>query len=97
MADRRQRAAETRLLRQAFARALKSLRNAKEMTQEDLASAADYDSTYISKLERGGYNPTLHFIMKASKGLKIYPEEMLEAVRAELKQMDGRVAEWLLL
>jgi transcriptional regulator with XRE-family HTH domain len=46
-------------LRQAFGRAIRTLRQQRDWTQEDLALAAGLQPTFISDIERGARAPGL--------------------------------------
>lgn len=54
-----------------FGQALKELRTSRGYSQEELAEESELDRTYISMLERGIKNPTLHTIIKVSNTLKV--------------------------
>jgi len=41
----------------ALGKRIKTIRNAKKLTQEKLAELTEYDPTYLSMLERGKRNP----------------------------------------
>jgi len=45
-------------------------REARELTQEDLAEKADLDPTYISGIERGVRNPSLLSIVRLATALE---------------------------
>ena len=55
----------------AFGASLRSARNSAKISQEELASKAGLDRTYISLLERGKRNPSLVCIGKLSEALKL--------------------------
>jgi transcriptional regulator with XRE-family HTH domain len=65
-------------LRQAFAANLRRLRNAKVISQEDLAYEADVNRTYLSKLEKGVSYPGLEIIAKLANALGVDPVELLK-------------------
>lgn len=52
------------LIQRQFGLRLKELRDAKGMTQEDLADKAELFRTYLSRIETGSANPTLTAIHK---------------------------------
>src|SRR5260370_11644198 len=64
-------------LRQAFAANLRRLRNAKGISQEDLAYEADVNRTYLSKLEKGVSYPGLEIIAKLAVSLWVKPAVLL--------------------
>ena len=65
-------------LRQVFARNLRALRHAKELSQEALAYEADVNRTYISKLEKGNTEPGLIVIGRLAAALGVEPAELLK-------------------
>jgi transcriptional regulator with XRE-family HTH domain len=64
-------------IRQRFARNLRAAREAKDLTQEELAHEAGLDRTYISALERGRYHASLKVIEKIAVVLELDPAELL--------------------
>ena len=50
------------------------------ISQEELASRADLDRTYISGLERGVRNPSLTAIAKVAVGLGIAVEKLVKGL-----------------
>lgn len=65
-----------------FAAALKSWRELRALSQEQLAVAAGLDRTYISELERGLKSPTLTTIEKLSSVLKVESAALLRSPRS---------------
>ncbi|OOE11828.1 transcriptional regulator [Stutzerimonas degradans] len=55
----------------AFGQRLRDVRLSVGISQEDLASRADLDRTYVSGCERGKRNPSLKTIAKLAKALNI--------------------------
>lgn len=72
-------------LKEAFGSVIKSLREEKGLSQQELADFSEVDRTYISDLERGLYSPTLNTIYKLSEILKLKPHELIEKVDALMK------------
>ena len=64
-------------IRQLFARNLRAVRQARGLSQEELADQAELDRTYISSLERGRYYASLKSIAKIAKVLELEPAELL--------------------
>ena len=64
-------------IREVLALNLRSLRQAKGLSQEELAHAADIDRTYISSLERGVYAASIDVIERLARGLDIGEAELL--------------------
>ena len=64
-------------LRQVFAANLRRFRNAKGLSQEDLAYEAGVNRTYMSKLEQGGTFVGLEIIAKLAAVLDVEAAEFL--------------------
>ena len=54
-----------------FGAALRAFREAQGLTQEKLAEVADLHTTYVSSVERGERNLSLHNIVKLALALEI--------------------------
>jgi len=67
-----------KLLQSQFGLRLKELRDAKDMTQEDLADKAQIFRTYLSRIETGGANPTLTVIFQLAEALGVSTGSLLE-------------------
>lgn len=63
-----------------FGRFVREQREAKGLTQEDLAGAAGLDRTYISHLERGRRNPGLLHLRRLAKALGVQPSEFFDVL-----------------
>lgn len=70
----------------AFAKAIKTLRLNRGLSQEELAEASGLDRTYISGIERETRNPTIKSINKIVVALDIGDKEFLGFVE---KHMDA--------
>jgi len=57
---------------------LRSIREDKGFTQEDLAFKAGINTAYYSHLERGVYSPTMFVIWKISQALGIKIEDFMK-------------------
>lgn len=57
-------------------------REAKELTQENLAERAGLDPTYISGIERGLRNPGIKNVAKLAKALGLTTAELCKGVDA---------------
>jgi len=69
-------------LRGRLAANLRRLRHEADMTQEQLAEAADLDRRYITKLESAsGGNATLRTLVKLANTLDVTPADLLAATR----------------
>jgi len=69
-------------LREVFATNLRRLRNAKGLSQDDLAYDADISRSYLSQLEKGGFYASLKIIEKLAKTLDVEPAEFLRTHKA---------------
>ena len=65
-------------LRVQFGRRLKALRIEREMTQEDLADAADVSTVFISSIERGKYAPSFDSLEKLARALDVSVKDLFE-------------------
>lgn len=68
---------EPELYTASFGPVLRSQRNQKGLSQEELAHRVGLDRTYISLLERGLRQPTLGTIVKISSALEMPPEDFV--------------------
>ncbi len=68
-------------VRSQFGRILRDLRNARSLTQEELAHRAGMDVTYLSDLERGRWNPSLAMLVDLARGLDLQPSDLLKDLR----------------
>jgi transcriptional regulator with XRE-family HTH domain len=64
----------------AFGRSLRARRDAKGLSQEQLAERADLDRTYISDIERGTRNPGIKNVVRLARALGIPTAKLLEGV-----------------
>ena len=62
----------------SFGKRVRALREAKGVSQEDLAEDAGLDRTYISSVERGKRNISLVNIELIAKALGVKPSKLLE-------------------
>jgi PAS domain S-box-containing protein len=74
--------------RENFRENLKSFRLNKGLTQSELAIEANYDATYVGKLERGASEPSFETIVRLGEALEIYPLKLLRPSRAHLDIRD---------
>jgi len=63
---------------------IKSVRNAKNISQEKLAHSADLDRTYISSIEKGIRNISITTLLKIANALDVKPTELLKNHENEL-------------
>ncbi|MGY5810126.1 helix-turn-helix domain-containing protein [Rhizobium sp. LEGMi198b] len=65
-------------IREVFARNLKVARQAKGLSQEELAFRAGIDRTYISSLERSVYNASIDVVDRLATVLGVEASELLK-------------------
>jgi len=64
-------------LRDVFATNLRRLRNAKGLSQDDLAYEAGVSRSYLSQLEKGSFYASLKIIGRLADALGVEPAELL--------------------
>jgi len=65
-------------LRETFAANLRRLRNAKGLSQDELAYEAEMSRSYLSQLEKGVYHVSLRIVGKLAEVLGVDPAEFLK-------------------
>lgn len=65
-------------IRELFAKNLRKLRQAKGLSQEELAHLADIDRTYVSSLERAVYSPSIEVLDRLARALGVRPEDLIK-------------------
>jgi transcriptional regulator with XRE-family HTH domain len=61
----------------AFGRALREIRERKEISQEQLALEGGFDRTYISLIERGINSPSIRIVVGIAAVLKVPPSKIV--------------------
>jgi transcriptional regulator with XRE-family HTH domain len=61
----------------AFGRALREIRETKEISQEQLALDSGLDRTYISLIERGINSPSIRVVVRIAAILKVSPSKIV--------------------
>ena len=69
-----------RTLQSAIAKAIKSMRTERGMSQEELAHACNLDRTYISGIERQVRNPTVKTLERIIASVDIGESDFLKIV-----------------
>ncbi len=64
--------------RKRLGKTIKTIRQSKKMTQEDLAEYADINVSYLAKIENGYVNTSVRYLIKIAKGLKTKVKELFE-------------------
>jgi transcriptional regulator with XRE-family HTH domain len=75
-------------IREVFALNLRKTRQARGLSQEELAHRAELDRTYISALERSIYGASIDVLAKIAFALEVEPAELLRSPRA--RRLAGR-------
>jgi transcriptional regulator with XRE-family HTH domain len=65
-------------LREVFAANLRRLRNAKGVSQDELAYEANLSRSYLSQLEKGTFYASLNVVGRLSEALGVEPAELLK-------------------
>ncbi|WP_173422916.1 helix-turn-helix domain-containing protein [Ensifer adhaerens] len=65
-------------IREIFAKNLRLARQAKGLSQEELAHRADIDRTYISSLERCVYSPSIEVLDRLAQALGVDPADLIK-------------------
>ncbi|UYN94377.1 MAG: helix-turn-helix transcriptional regulator [Enhydrobacter sp.] len=65
-------------LREVFAGNLRRLRNAKGVSQDDLAFEANVSRSYLSQLEKGVFYASLNVVGRLAEALRVEPAELLK-------------------
>ena len=65
-------------LRKKFGQRIASLRQAAGMSQEAFADRCGFARSYMSRIERGGANPSLDAIETLASGLKVPVKALFE-------------------
>ena len=73
-------------LRQAFATNLRRLRNAKGLSQDDLAYEAGVSRSYLSQLEKGVFYASLKIVGRLANALEAEPVELLKLPSRKAKR-----------
>jgi transcriptional regulator with XRE-family HTH domain len=66
-------------MRKLVGRNVRAVRQARGMTQEELAETSGFSQQYISDLERGRRNPTIVSLYELAQALKSTPIELLKS------------------
>jgi transcriptional regulator with XRE-family HTH domain len=65
-------------MRKLVGRNVRAVRQARGMTQEELAECSGFSQQYISDLERGRRNPTIVSLYELAQALKSTPVELIQ-------------------
>ena len=64
-------------LSKRFGEVIRRERQSKGISQEQLAELAHLDRTYVQRLERGRYSPTLDTVESLARALQMLPSELV--------------------
>jgi transcriptional regulator with XRE-family HTH domain len=65
-------------LRDVFASNLRRIRNARNLSQDDLAYEAEVSRSYLSQLEKGAFYASLKIVGRLANALGVEPAELLK-------------------
>jgi transcriptional regulator with XRE-family HTH domain len=72
-------------LREVFATNLRRWRNARGLSQDDLAYEAAVSRSYLSQLEKGAYYASLKIVGRLAEALDVEPAELLRMTSEQRK------------
>lgn len=81
---------EDQIILQAFGLALRELRDAKHLTQQELSDLSGVDRAYISNLEKGKKVASIISVFKLSNTLKVNPSDIVMLAEQKLKKSDEK-------
>jgi transcriptional regulator with XRE-family HTH domain len=64
--------------REVLGNTIRKMREAKEMTQEDLAEKASSNVSYLAKIENGYVNTSVRYLIKIARGLDVQVKDLFE-------------------
>jgi transcriptional regulator with XRE-family HTH domain len=79
------------LIRDAFGRVLRSLRNEHGLSQESLGLSASLQRKHISRLELGEMQPSLSTVFKIAAALQVTPGDLVAMVDRELHSLENSI------
>jgi DNA-binding XRE family transcriptional regulator len=74
-------------LREVFAANLRRLRNAKGVSQDELAYEANVSRSYLSQLEKGTFYASLNVVGRLSEALGVEPAELLKIPQKRISRV----------
>jgi transcriptional regulator with XRE-family HTH domain len=74
-------------LREVFAANLRRLRNAKGVSQDELAHEANVSRSYLSQLEKGTFYASLNVVGRLSEALGVEPAELLKKPQRRISRV----------
>ena len=70
-----------------FAANLRRLRNAKGVSQDELAHEANVSRSYLSQLEKGTFYASLNVVGRLSEALGVEPAELLKTPQKRISRV----------
>ena len=64
--------------RDVLGNTIRRLRENKKLSQEELASKANIDTSYLAKIENGYVNTTVRYLIKISRALGVKVKDLFE-------------------
>lgn len=64
--------------RELLGKTIKSIREKKDMTQEDLADKAASNVSYLAKIENGYVNTSVRYLIKIARGLGVKVRDLFD-------------------
>ena len=74
-------------LREVFAANLRRLRNAKGVSQDELAHEANVSRSYLSQLEKGTFYASLNVVGRLSEALGVEPADLLKIPQKRISRV----------
>ena len=71
----------------ALGRALRSLRQGQELSQEALAAKSNLHRNYVGGVERGERNPTYRILLRLAAVVGVPASELLRLAEQELREL----------
>lgn len=68
-----------------FGEQLKTLRTARELSQEKLSEMCEFHRTHVGRLERAERTVTFDGLLRLSYALKVKPDELLKLIPVQSK------------
>jgi transcriptional regulator with XRE-family HTH domain len=78
-----------------YGKAIKTIRAAKGISQKQLSTALELDTSYLSRIEKGERTPSIPLLEKISKKLEVpfYLLALLSSEKEDLKTADNAEVE----
>ena len=70
----------------AFGKVLRAVRKDADLTQEQLAHAADIDRTFVSLIERGERQPTVRVLFKLAAALHVPASQLIQLTEQRVEE-----------